>query len=73
MKTEFDFGRDYAEFLVNNTREDVGSINVNEMLGQSSDIPNDDYLAMKNDGIENPDARKYWMGYNSYFLAIIYS
>ena len=61
MKTEFDFGYDYA------ADQGGGKIDIDVMVTGSVDIPTDDYRAMKNSGIENPDARKYWEGYNSYY------
>ena len=67
MKTEFDYGFEYAKFLVNDVGEDVGPVKIEEMLTGSSDIPNDDYRTMTRNWIKNPDARKYWEGYNSYF------
>ena len=61
MKTELDFGYDYA------ADQDGGPIDIKVMVQGSVDIPSDDYRAMKDAGIQNPDARKYWKGYNSYF------
>ena len=61
MKTEFDFGYEYA------ADQGGGPIDIDVMLTRSVDIPDADYQAMKADGIQNPDARKYWEGYNSYF------
>jgi len=66
MKKEFDYGREYAEG--NRGQEGFDApVDIEKMLTSTSDIPPDDYHAMKNAGIENPDARQYWMGYNSYF------
>lgn len=31
-------------------------------------VPEEDYLGMKHNGIENPDARKYWEGFNAFFV-----
>jgi len=60
MRPEFDYGRDYAE----HTGGDGGVVDV---MNNCPDIPVEDYVTMKRDGINNPDARKYWEGYNSYF------
>ena len=62
MKTEFDYGYKYAQ------NQDAGPVDIDKMLGSSVDIPSDDYRAMKVAGIKNPNARKYWEGYNSYFI-----
>ena len=61
MKTERDYGYDFAA----NTGD--GPVDINEMCSGSVDIPADDYNTMRNEGIENPNAREYWAGYNSYF------
>jgi hypothetical protein len=61
MKTERDFGREYAEHL-----NADGVVNVDEMVSGSVDIPTDDYLAIIDAGIENPNARDYWAGYNDH-------
>lgn len=61
MKTEREFGRAYAEHL--NAGEVVS---VDEMVSGSVDIPTDDYSAMVDAGIDNPNAREYWAGYNDY-------
>ena len=63
MKTEFDYGREYAESMAGEGE----AVDVEEMVHMSTDIPTEDYISMKREGIENPDARKYWAGYNSYF------
>ena len=62
MKTEFDFGYEFAEF-----ESGDGPVNVEQMVHSSRDIPDEDYKAMVKAGIENPDARLYWEGYNSFF------
>ena len=61
MKNERDFGWDYAE--QSNATE---TVDVDEMVSGSVDIPTDDYSAMVDSGIENPNAREYWAGYNNY-------
>ena len=61
MKTERDYGWEYAEYL---NFEDV--VNIDEIVSGSVDIPTDDYSAMVDAGIENPNAREYWAGYNNY-------
>ena len=65
MKTEYDYGRKYAEFM--SKHGENGPVNINDMVGGSVDIPEGDYCAMRDDGIVNPDAREYWRGYNSVF------
>ena len=66
MKTESNFGREYAEAMQGEDGFD-SPVDVEEMLTSSRDLPDGDYRAMKNAGIENPDAREYWEGFNSYF------
>ena len=65
MKTERDFGAEYAA-------DDASSglvVDIEEMVHGSIEIPVDDYRAMVNAGIKNPNARKYWAGYNDYILS----
>lgn len=67
MKTAFEFGQAYAEFMVNSNQVPAGEpVNVDEMVTSSQDIPDGDYTEMKRAGITNPNAREYWAGYNSY-------
>ena len=61
MKTEFYFGREYAEFLKSDS-----IVALPDMVTSSTDIPDDDYRAMVDAGIENPNAREYWRGFNSH-------
>jgi len=61
MKTEFDYGREYAE------EHGTGAVDIDQMVTGSRDIPDGDYAEMRASGIENPDPRKYWEGYNSIF------
>ena len=60
MKTERDFGREYA-WAIGATEP----VNIEEMVTGTIDIPTEDFLEMIRSGIENPDAREYWRGYNS--------
>lgn len=67
MKTAFDFGHDYAEFMVDSNQVPVGeTVNIDEMVTSSQEIPDGDYTEMKRAGIANPNAREYWAGYNAY-------
>ena len=61
MKTERDYGFEYAQD--SNATELVG---IDDMCGGSVDIPTGDYNTMVDDGIDNPDPRTYWAGYNDY-------
>jgi len=61
MKTEREFGRMYAEHL-----NAEGIVNIDEIVSGSVDIPTGDYSEMVDAGIENPNAREYWAGYNEY-------
>lgn len=67
MKTEYQYGKQYAEWLSMNQPADATPVDIDEMCGQSVDIPEGDYAEMVGDGIENPDPRKYWAGFNSVF------
>jgi len=70
MKTSREFGYAYAEWGQTEKQDGFdGPVDVNAMLGGSVDIPEGDYRAMRNAGIE-PDAREYWEGYNSYFTSL---
>ncbi len=66
MKTEFDFGYDYAQYHDGENGFDQ-PIDIDGVLGESSSIPDGDYVAMTRTGITNPSARKYWEGFNNYF------
>ncbi len=63
---ERQYGYNYAQFLVTQCGEEREPVEINAMVTQSVDIPPDDYCAMRDDGIENPDPREYWRGYNAY-------
>ena len=65
MKTEFDYGREYAQDQRN--RPGNRPVDIDQMITGSRDIPDGDYAEMRASGIENPDPRKYWEGYNSIF------
>ena len=62
MKTEYDYGFAYAEYLVGHG--DVDQCNFSP-VPSTCDIPSDDYATMVADGIENPSPAEYWAGYNS--------
>jgi len=66
MKTERNYGYEYAEFLFEHGGV-TGPADINKMLGATTSIPDEDYLAMQRNGISNPDATEYWRGYNSFF------
>lgn len=66
MKTERDFGYENAEAMQGEDGYDA-PVDINKMLGRSADIPDGDYHAMRDAGIENPNAREYWKGFNSFF------
>jgi hypothetical protein len=66
-QTEYAFGCAYAESL-RGTAE-FAPVDIAEMLESTTDIPPDDYRAMVAAGIENPNARRYWEGFNSVFSA----
>ncbi|MGO9377317.1 MAG: hypothetical protein ACLP29_02045 [Dissulfurispiraceae bacterium] len=62
---EEDFGRQYAEWLLETGQVELGDIiDVDSMVSRTSSIPDDDYRQMVNSGIRNPNARIYWQGYN---------
>jgi len=65
-KTEGDFGREYAEW--GQAQEGFDSpVDIDKILGQTVSIPDGDYTKMVSAGIENPNARDYWEGFNSFF------
>jgi len=64
-KTAFWYGRQYAKHMAR-TEGCSEPVDINEMVNSSMDMPEGDYLEMKQKGIM-PDARQYWKGYNSYF------
>lgn len=66
MRTERDYGLCFAEFMLK-TGQAIGRVDINKMVGHTVDIPEDDYIEMRRNGIVNPDAREYWSGYNSRF------
>jgi hypothetical protein len=67
QKTEYNFGRAYAEWLKSEGMEGAEPVDVDEMCRGSVDIPEGDYRAMISEGIESPDPRRYWEGFNSAF------
>jgi len=67
MKTEHDYGREYAEWLRAQNQAGADAVDIDEMIGGTVDIPPGDYSAMVADGIDNPDPRRYWEGFNSVF------
>jgi len=66
MKTEREYGYEYAEAMQGEDGFD-GPVDIDKMVGGSVDIPPDDYRTMIDSGIDNPDAREYWKGFNSFF------
>lgn len=60
MRTAYDYGHEYAE-----AEGATSPIDINEMVGGSIDIPEGDYIEMRENGIE-PGPREYWRGYNDY-------
>ena len=70
MKTEYDYGREYAKEMHDYSPEECNTVvDVDKMVSGSDDIPSDDYRAMIDEGIINPMAREYWDGYNSFFTS----
>lgn len=70
-RTEEDFAAEYAEELVRTGEVQPGvEVDEDEMCNSSVSIPEGDYDAMVDAGIENPSARKYWRGYNRYMRGI---
>lgn len=58
LKSVRDYGYDFAQ--ANDAESTVDF---------TGDIPIFDYYGMVADGIENPDQREYWRGYNIYVTA----
>jgi tetratricopeptide (TPR) repeat protein len=67
--TEHDFGMAYAKSMLEQKIE--GTVDIEEMMripyGPHGLLP-DHYAAMHQAGIESPDARMFWQGYNDYML-----
>jgi len=67
--TEHDFGMAYAKYMLE--QEIKGPVDIEEMMripyGPHGILP-DHYAAMHKEGIESPDARTFWQGYNDYML-----
>ena len=66
MKTERDFGYETAEAMQGQPGYD-SPVDIEEMVSGTVSIPEGDYWAMQDEGIENPNAREYWRGFNSFF------
>lgn len=65
MKTAHNYGYGYAQAMQG--EEGFNSpVDINEMITSTQSIPDGDYRAMVEAGIE-PDARQYWIGFNSFF------
>lgn len=69
MKTEFDYGFENAVFMNENSYLDLDAVpvDIDAMAASTVSIPEGDYAEMKRNGIENPDPREYWKGFNSFF------
>jgi len=67
MKTERDFGYETAEAMQEPGYD--GPVDIDKEVRRTVSITEGDYLAMRDAGIENPDAREYWRGFNSFFEA----
>ena len=65
MKTERDFGYETAEAMQEPGYD--GPVDIDKEVRRTVSIPEGDYLAMREAGIENPNAREYWRGFNSFF------
>lgn len=64
MKTAYDYGYEYAQFLHNDKQAD-GPVEIEKMVNQTVSIPDGDYTDMVRNGVD-PNAREYWRGYNAY-------
>lgn len=67
MKTEFEYGREYAEWLRDENQDGAHVVDIEKMLGGTVVIPDADYQAMCEAGIDQPNSRLYWEGFNSVF------
>lgn len=66
MKTEFDYGFDFAVAMQHESGYNQ-PVNIADMVGSTVDIPPEDYRRMVEDGIKNPNARLYWQGFNAFY------
>jgi len=69
MKTEYDFGWDYAEWM-KKEQGITGEVNLYEMRNDISSIPARDCTSMRNEGIMEVISYLYWQGYNDYMSQI---
>ena len=63
--TAYQVGYEFAEESLADA-----SVDVDEMLGHTNDVPDGDYCWMVDNGVE-PNAREYWRGYNAAVAARI--
>ena len=71
MKTERDYGMEYAEWLLDTGEiEQPEPVDIEEMMTTTGGIPDEDYVLMRREGIDDPDGREYWGGYNKHMLTI---
>ena len=59
----YEFGYKYAETMQGQDGF-CGPVDINTMVGGTVDIPEGDYIAMRNAKIFNPDPRLYWKGFS---------
>jgi len=69
IKTEKQFGYEFAEWTHKNEGTD-GVVDIAAMCNGTSGIPDGDYTEIVASGIENPDTRQYWKGYNEYMTNV---
>jgi hypothetical protein len=66
MKTEYEYGHDFAEWIDEQNPYDAAPVDIDEMV-KDCFIVEGDLFEMLRSGIEKPDIRLYWEGFNSFF------
>lgn len=70
-RTEHNAGWDYAEWLVKKGEVLPGElVDIDSQISKSTAMPDEDFRDLQRCGIENPNARKYWQGYNDFQRSI---
>ena len=60
MKTEREYGYEFGQWMRKEGQD--GAVDINEACHDG--IPDEDYTTMVREGIDNPQPRPYWLGYN---------
>jgi hypothetical protein len=64
--TEYEYGYEFAKWSVTEDHAETNEVDIEKQVHHSTEIPPEDYRTMVKAGIENPNSREYWRGYNAY-------